>query len=99
MFSCLYIRTILIAVQWPSAEELKGAFFSDIHADMTKLEKIETAIEELSPDELQQLASWFAEYHADAWDKQIEADVASGRLDGLAEKALAHHRAGRTSPL
>jgi hypothetical protein len=78
---------------------LKGDCFSDIYVFMTKLEKIETAIEELSPEELQELASWFAEYHADVWDRQIEVDAASGRLDTLAEQALAHHRAGRTTPL
>jgi hypothetical protein len=78
---------------------LKGTCFSDIYTFMTKLEKIETAIEELNPDELQELATWFAEYHADVWDRQIVADEASGRLDRLAEQALAHHRAGRTTPL
>lgn len=34
----------------------------------------------------------------DAWDRQIEADIKSGRLDRLAEEALADHRAGKTRP-
>ena len=34
----------------------------------------------------------------DAWDRQIEADIKAGRLDRLAEKALADHRAGKTRP-
>jgi hypothetical protein len=66
---------------------------------MTKLEKIEKAIAELSAGEVQKLAGWFAEFHADIWDQQIEQDAASGRLDKLAEAALVHHRAGRTTPL
>ena len=34
----------------------------------------------------------------DAWDRQIEADIKAGRLDRLAEEALAEHRAGKTRP-
>jgi hypothetical protein len=34
-----------------------------------------------------------------AWDRKLEADVAAGRLDGLAADALAEHRAGRSRPL
>ena len=66
---------------------------------MTKLEKIELEISELGPEELQKLAGWFAEYHADIWDQQIASDARAGRLDKLADQALAHHRAGRTTPL
>ncbi len=34
----------------------------------------------------------------DAWDRHIEADAASGKLDRFAEKALEEYRAGRTTP-
>jgi hypothetical protein len=34
-----------------------------------------------------------------AWDRQFETDVAAGRLDALAEEALADLRAGRTWPI
>ncbi len=66
---------------------------------MTSLEKIEKAITALSPEDLRKLATWFAEFHGDLWDQQIEDDVKAGRLDKLADEALAHHRSGRTSPL
>jgi len=66
---------------------------------MTKLEQIEKSIAELSPEELKAFAAWFEGLQADMWDKQIEADAKSGRLDKLAEQALADHRAGRTRPL
>jgi hypothetical protein len=40
---------------------------------------------------------------ADDWDKQMEQDAESGALDaafaGLADAALAEHRAGKTKPL
>jgi hypothetical protein len=66
---------------------------------MTKLEKIEKAVAELNPDEVRDFAAWFAAFHADLWDQQIAEDAAAGRLDKLADAALAHHRAGRTTPL
>ena len=66
---------------------------------MTKLEKIEREIETLGPDDLARFRRWFAEYDADKWDAQIEADALTGELDALADKALADHRAGPTRPL
>ncbi len=66
---------------------------------MTKLEKIEKDIASLSPGEVARLAEWFAAFRADLWDRQIEADAKAGRLDKIAEQALADHRAGRTKPL
>ena len=66
---------------------------------MTKLEKIEQDIASLSPAEVFKLGSWFAEFHADAWDQQIAEDSAAGKFDRMAEKALADHKAGRTKPL
>lgn len=66
---------------------------------MTKLEQIEKSVAELSPEELKAFAAWFEALQADMWDRQIEADAKAGRLDKLAEQALADHRAGRTRPL
>ena len=66
---------------------------------MTKLEQLEKSVAELSKEELAAFAEWFAELQADRWDRQIEADAKAGKLDRLAEKALADHRAGRSRPL
>ena len=66
---------------------------------MTKLEQIEKSVADLSPEELQAFATWFEALQADMWDRQIEADTKAGRLDKLAEQALADHRTGRTKPL
>ena len=66
---------------------------------MTKLEKIEQDIASLTPGEVAKLARWFAEFQADVWDKQIEDDASAGRLDNLADQALASHHAGKTRPL
>ncbi|MGF7004598.1 hypothetical protein [Aminobacter sp. BE322] len=66
---------------------------------MTKLEQLQKSVEALSKDELKKFAAWFAELQAERWDRQIAEDAAAGRLDMLAEKALAEIRAGRTRPL
>lgn len=61
---------------------------------MTRIE-IERAVEQLSPEELAKFRRWFLEFDTAAWDAQIEADAAAGKLDALAEEALAEYRAGK----
>jgi hypothetical protein len=58
-----------------------------------------SAIERLSPDELATFRSWFAEFDARAWDRQLEDDANSGRLDALANEALKDAKEGRASDL
>ena len=66
---------------------------------MTKIEQLEREIMALSRSELVALRDWFQSYLSDEWDKQIEADAKAGKLDHLAQQALADHKAGRTKPL
>lgn len=66
---------------------------------MSRVEEIEIRIQQLSADELRDLRSWFAEYDAELWDRQIENDVRDGKLDRLAERALRGHEAGESSRL
>ena len=66
---------------------------------MTKLEQIEKSIAALSDQEAKELASWLEELRGQRWDRQIEDDSKAGRLDRLAEEALADFSAGRTRPL
>jgi hypothetical protein len=66
---------------------------------MSNLQDIETAISHLSSDELTAFRAWFAEFDAEVWDRQFEEDVAAGRLNGLAERALQHLREGRCTDL
>jgi len=62
---------------------------------MTNVEAIEKEIEKFPPKELAEFRHWCADFDADAWDTQIEAGAASGKLDALAEEALAEYRAGK----
>lgn len=62
---------------------------------MPKLEYIEEAIATLAPDELAKFRAWFEAFDAARFDEKIARDAAGGRLDALAEQALADFRKGR----
>lgn len=66
---------------------------------MNLISEIEIAVKKLSRDELSAFRDWFQEFDAEAWDKQFEADVMTGRLDALAEEALRDLREGRCTDL
>ena len=59
---------------------------------MTKLEKLEREVQSLSRDEMSAFRAWFRKYDSDEWDRQIEEDVQSGKLDSLAEEAVAAYQ-------
>ncbi len=63
------------------------------------IQEIETAITRLPAPEVAQLASWFEEFQADLWDRQIEEDALAGRLDALGREADREFEAGRCRPL
>lgn len=66
---------------------------------MSSIARIQAEIEKLTHAERRELAQWFAEIQADAWDAQIEEDIQAGRLDHLIAQADADITAGRTKPL
>jgi hypothetical protein len=63
------------------------------------VKSIESAVESLPPAELAEFRRWFAKFDGNAWDRQIEQDAATGRLDVLAAEALADYRAGSARQL
>ena len=66
---------------------------------MTTLDELENAIRALPQADFAALRDWIAEYDALLWDRQLEEDVQAGRLDALAEEALADLREGRCMEL
>lgn len=66
---------------------------------MSKIEIIEDQIKGLSREELARFREWFAAFDGEFWDRQFEADVQAGKLDGLAETALRNHRSGQSTKL
>jgi hypothetical protein len=66
---------------------------------MSTVHAIETAVRQLSRQELLSFRDWFAKFDAAAWDQQFEVDVAAGRLNALADEAIRAARAGRCRDL
>ena len=66
---------------------------------MLTAEFVEQSVEQLPPAELAKFRRWYARFDADAWDAQIEADAAAGKLDALAAKALAEYHNGQAREL
>jgi len=66
---------------------------------VSTFETITAAIAELPHADVARIRIWLDERAEDEWDVQIEEDVRAGRLDALADRALAEHCAGRTQPL
>jgi hypothetical protein len=63
------------------------------------LQELESEVTRLSKPDLAAFYQWFEEFVAEAWDKQMEADVDAGKLDSLARQADAQFEAGRCTPL
>src|SRR4051794_36552604 len=59
------------------------AWTDKIKNSMSRVEKIENEIRQLSSDELSVLRRWFSEFDALDWDRKFENDVGSGKLDRL----------------
>lgn len=66
---------------------------------MSTVHEIEQAIRTLGPQDLATLRDWFAAFDAEVWDRQLEQDVAAGRLDRFAEEALRDLDEGRCTDL
>jgi hypothetical protein len=62
---------------------------------MSTIEQLENGVRQLSDEELATFRAWFAEFDAEQWDRQFEADVSAGRLDWLVEEARRDLREGR----
>ena len=66
---------------------------------MNTISEIERAVQDLSPEDLTAFRDWFIGFDAAAWDKQLEEDAMSGRLDSLANEAIRDLREGRCTDL
>lgn len=73
--------------RWRTSYRLRDRSFKDDSRTMTRVEELESAIDALSADEYSALRDWFWERDWAKWDRQIEADAASGKLDSLVREA------------
>jgi len=65
---------------------------------MSSIAEIEQAIAKLSTQEFVEFERWFDEERNRKWDRQIEADSASGALDFLLKEVDEDIAQGRTRP-
>jgi hypothetical protein len=79
-------RPVPLAVRWK-------------HGTMSRVESLEGQVKQLTSEELQAFREWFIQFDSDAWDRQFESDVKSGKLDKLAARALEDYKAGRATAL
>lgn len=49
--------------------------------------EIQTAVSQLSQDELAEFIEWLDEFQESQWDKQIQEDLEAGRLEPLIKQA------------
>lgn len=58
------------------------------------IEQIENAILNLSKTDFTKLRNWLLDLDYQEWDQQLEQDINEGKLDALAQEALAEFEAG-----
>lgn len=61
--------------------------------------ELQSAVSQLSPQELARFREWFEEFEAEMWDRQFEDDAKAGKLDNLANQAIADLRSGNCKEL
>jgi len=66
---------------------------------MIQLEKIQKEIKSLPHRDFVKLRNWIIEQDWDEWDKQIEEDIALGKLDFLIEEAKNEKKEGKLKEL
>ena|SRR5687768_10186025 len=67
-------------------------------AQMT-VKEIERQVKKLPRKGLTAFREWFRRFDADAWDRQIENDVRSGKLTRFAKEALSSYKSGKAKEI
>ncbi len=66
---------------------------------MVKVDEIKSAIEGLPEEEFAKLRHWFSEKDWQKWDRQIEVDSESGKLDFLIKEVFDEKDKGKLQGL
>ena len=66
---------------------------------MPDVRAIEEAVRSLRATDPAEFRRWFTEFDSAAWDRQIEADIVSGKLDALLAEAEQDYRSPPSRPL
>ena len=63
------------------------------------VKQLELQVKKLGRSKLAEFREWFRRYDADAWDRQIERDVRSGKLAKFAKEAIASYKSGKAKEI
>ena len=63
------------------------------------IEDIEKAVSKLTPEQLARFRAWFEAFDTARFDHKIARDAKAGKLDRLADQAVADYRKGRAREL
>ena len=66
---------------------------------MRAVQELQSAVSQLSAEEFARFREWFDKFDAEVWDRQFEEDAKSGKLDQLANQAIADFQAGKYKQL
>ena len=66
---------------------------------MQAVQELQSAVSQLSVEELARFREWFDKFDAEVWDRQFEEDAKSGKLNQLANQAIADFQAGKCKQL
>jgi hypothetical protein len=66
---------------------------------MSNVKALERAVEKLTSSDLVEFRSWFLDYDADIWDREIEEDYRSGKLDNLISEAIRDYQDGKATEI
>jgi hypothetical protein len=70
-----------------------------IRGSMTNIEALERDIEKVTREELAAFREWFIEYDWHAWDRELEQDIAAGKLDKFGSEVLEEFKRGKTKEI
>ena len=66
---------------------------------MQAVQELQSTVSQLSAEELARFREWFDKFDAEVWDRQFEEDAKSGKLNQLANQAIADFQAGKCKQL
>ncbi len=84
---------------WDDAPGAVAASAERSGAGEERRRRIQQEIAALETSDFAAIRDWFLAYDAERWDRRLEADVASGRLDSIVETAISEYRAGKARSL
>ena len=66
---------------------------------MASIDEVKSVIAHLPEKEFNSFVGWFVKFEEERWDKELEKDIADGKLDNLADEALNEFDVGKCSEL